>query len=707
MSTNPYFYRNIVVNSDDIPVSSLISDYNALNDFYLYGSPYQEPSLINEFDISFISFDLSSQNLNSFNLNMRNIGNVSSVNVTSKLIKNLQFNFLRDVSLSRISLVDTYNNLVTFSCYTTDGNNYYKIADTVNHVNIKTSDLSSNSIVFNFNNLINIPTRIIFDRYIIDKIFLIGDSYLLKDSILKEKIHENFDWFNAPWKDISINDNTYQNGFSISQLNDILYQVKNINGRRIFPENAIKITNYPYFNIHFRYHGYDITDVKETFDIIDSKSAIMSVNDTSYTIQLSQAIYLDISSSLFKYLNIDSNNIDLSINSLGEQALKLPLNSDISFDFIFSQYDNIDTEILYNHGSINSPYTFYNTINNLSDKLPDQNYDGNTVNYLNSDIGAKYDIKVNSIPLVLIGNKIFLSEIKNGLYLSSNDTFSKNIDSSNTIVDNININNYSNKIFDCSNLNVVNSHVSSVIIPTNSNNINIAITSCNLFDISTNKICVYNSIIDDISLDNLYINNKFEIYNNSFTNNLRNNVTYINFITYNNNDLINYDLQSDVISFWFENLSTVIDISGDLYVNSNTKGVSALQSGSNTRIVTPYIGQINTCDINNICITSDDNLKSNEKDISNAIHTINQINPKKYIKSDNSNNYWDSGYIAQDISNIIDLSYVVTNNDGRLTINYNAIQPYLVKAIQELNIILNSQSNEIIQLENKIKSLIN
>lgn len=122
-----------------------------------------------------------------------------------------------------------------------------------------------------------------------------------------------------------------------------------------------------------------------------------------------------------------------------------------------------------------------------------------------------------------------------------------------------------------------------------------------------------------------------------------------------------------------------------------------------------------SCDIvlsnKNFTSTSDDRLKYNEVDISNAIETIKKIKPKSYIKTRNiysSNHVFDSsnivpgtipetGYIAQEILNIPELTHLVSKQ-YKYSLNYNGIQPYLCKAIQELN-------NQITIIEKKIEEL--
>ena len=190
-------------------------------------------------------------------------------------------------------------------------------------------------------------------------------------------------------------------------------------------------------------------------------------------------------------------------------------------------------------------------------------------------------------------------------------------------------------------------------------------------------------------------------------------------ITYNNSNLIDFDSCANMLSFGVsaESIMPVnLDISGTLIINPRNYTFSSLNS---TRITTKYRADINTADVNNIYITSDDRYKHNETDISNAINIIKLIRPKKYIKTkqlyDESYNFniipndakMDSGYIAQEIYSITDLSYVVNSDNNINSINYSAIQPYLVKSLQELYSIINQQTITISNLQQEIQLLEN
>jgi hypothetical protein len=138
---------------------------------------------------------------------------------------------------------------------------------------------------------------------------------------------------------------------------------------------------------------------------------------------------------------------------------------------------------------------------------------------------------------------------------------------------------------------------------------------------------------------------------------------------------------------------------------------------------------------------SDDRIKHNEVDISNALTTINKLRPKKYIKTetlyDESGNYYgknhnfsvipnnanyEVGLIAQDISNTVpELSFVVkrsfdgsgnirldeSGNEDILGLEYHSISTYGIKAIQELHELVLAQVSTINNLQSRIVALEN
>ena len=125
---------------------------------------------------------------------------------------------------------------------------------------------------------------------------------------------------------------------------------------------------------------------------------------------------------------------------------------------------------------------------------------------------------------------------------------------------------------------------------------------------------------------------------------------------------------------------------------------------------------------------SDDRLKHNERDISNGLEIIRQINPKFYQRTKNmlGENYngdlsgqvwwYEAGVIAQELLKIPDLSYCVTGGDhinpdtgekviDTYSVKYNDIFVYALSAVKELDTIVQKQTQLISSLEARLLAL--
>ena len=114
----------------------------------------------------------------------------------------------------------------------------------------------------------------------------------------------------------------------------------------------------------------------------------------------------------------------------------------------------------------------------------------------------------------------------------------------------------------------------------------------------------------------------------------------------------------------------------------------------------------NYFDSNDISGGSDGRLKHNEREITNALATVNKLKPQTYYMTKNFYEYdkvfasdelpddavYRSGYIAQEVQQISELAHAVRGEEfvgsdiGRLSIRYFDVQPFLCKAIQELDV---------------------
>lgn len=111
---------------------------------------------------------------------------------------------------------------------------------------------------------------------------------------------------------------------------------------------------------------------------------------------------------------------------------------------------------------------------------------------------------------------------------------------------------------------------------------------------------------------------------------------------------------------------------------------------------------------------SDARAKENIQDVQSGLNTVSQLRPvtydwkQEYIKVDSLHNLtpvgpWKSekqqfGFLAQDMEKVIP-GIVVSDNHGFKVVNYIALIPVLVKAVQELQEIVDNQAIVIEQLK--------
>lgn len=103
---------------------------------------------------------------------------------------------------------------------------------------------------------------------------------------------------------------------------------------------------------------------------------------------------------------------------------------------------------------------------------------------------------------------------------------------------------------------------------------------------------------------------------------------------------------------------------------------------------------------------SDKKLKKNIKSINIGLQEILQLNPVSFnYKTDNKSDKSRYGFVAQEVNEIVPEIVDKTSN-GYLGIKSDNIIPILTKAIQEQQIIIESQDKRIQQLEEMVKQLI-
>ena len=114
-----------------------------------------------------------------------------------------------------------------------------------------------------------------------------------------------------------------------------------------------------------------------------------------------------------------------------------------------------------------------------------------------------------------------------------------------------------------------------------------------------------------------------------------------------------------------------VDIVGTMNVNGNVDIVGELD------VTVMYSG--------GSTYGSDIRLKSNISDLTNGLDIIRKIKPKLYDKKCGSGHIRESGVIAQDILEIDELNYLVSEHKGMYGLNYNSLHMYSLLAIQELD----------------------
>ena len=712
MSINPFYYKNIVVQSSGIDVSDLSNDFILLNNYDLSNSG-NEPTYKDVFDISKISFDINTKNKNSFNFNSRDISNINNVDIPGIYLNKLKFDFNKNVKLSNMRIYDKYENLLFF--FVIDNEDLSGEFDTSH--NITYDDIKNYELLLDFSNNISIPYKLEYERVKDDEIFKI-DSLNLQNNILQEKHSNNVFWSLAPWKTITLSNETIADQeITIDDFNTYLKNVVNQQGRPLFPSDSSAIEIYPYENsdlscvINFRYQGYTESELADNNDLsfIDISTAVINIGDTSYNYNLSKEVYLDLSSNLFEYLNI--NQYTNIYND--KKVIELPIDTDVSINFIFKQSKTNKTFAYYGTSLDESTFVFFLSLDNFSDRVPNKDHKGDLIAYdpLTNDISASLRISPDSINIINIHNKPVIFDRETNINFDIDKVNSHICDVSNIYnINNLVVDNLDISAIDSSSINI--SDISGFYLFDASINIYSKNSRHILVDCSNSIFSSNNVYVQDVCCQEINIlkNLTFDTSSNI---NCSIDTSYSYILSYNNKNLINYDNCANMVNFGissegiYNNVN--IEITKNLhfdnddpggFTNDNPGGFTYIDTSYD--IVNPYSAKITNVLVNNIYITSDDRLKFNERDISNGVNVINSLKPKLYNKDDGS---LDSGYIAQEVNDINDISYVVNNINDTNYVNYNAIQPYIVNCIQQFNKILLDQASTIEQLRNELNSL--
>tara|TARA_Y100000389_G_C17467120_1_gene526650 strand:+ start:120 stop:1175 length:1056 start_codon:yes stop_codon:yes gene_type:complete len=212
----------------------------------------------------------------------------------------------------------------------------------------------------------------------------------------------------------------------------------------------------------------------------------------------------------------------------------------------------------------------------------------------------------------------------------------------------------------------------------------------------------------DLSSNTINTSKSLNIYNNSFT---INNDNSFNIISISNDSLITYDGDNKTIILNNVKSSYVkyYVIYGTLRCNT-VDNYDAFYANENEQFPEIFFGSMI---VNLLSSESDDKLKHNEQLITDGLSVVNRLKPKYYIKTnnyidiDNSKLSYSSGYIAQDISNDIpELTHVINKSQEYLSVKYTQIQPYITRAIQELDILCEKIKSDTNSLQQQVELLI-
>jgi hypothetical protein len=93
--------------------------------------------------------------------------------------------------------------------------------------------------------------------------------------------------------------------------------------------------------------------------------------------------------------------------------------------------------------------------------------------------------------------------------------------------------------------------------------------------------------------------------------------------------------------------------------------------------------------------SSDKRLKKDIADLSYGLNEILELKPKSYYWKNREQDHKSFGLIAQDVQKVIKELVLTNKESDLLSVNYTELIPVLIKAIQEQQDIINSQSNKI------------
>lgn len=244
---------------------------------------------------------------------------------------------------------------------------------------------------------------------------------------------------------------------------------------------------------------------------------------------------------------------------------------------------------------------------------------------------------------------------------------------------------FEKSIYISNDISVNNNIDCSSIITNDLSSINIDISNANINAITSNSFNSLNIIVNDISIINVLNSNNINSYDSN---------KIINFSDCSLTSIKSIDCSSIITNNFFGDAS----FNGSHYTfNSDISFIGNCDFSGNVNIdASLVISGIN--DTNTLTVRSDDRLKHNEKNITNALEIIRQLEPQIYQKTKNFKAIdfsgivdepyiIEAGLIAQDVEKINDLSFCITigNDSVPYSLNYNNIFIYGLAALKELD----------------------
>jgi len=301
------------------------------------------------------------------------------------------------------------------------------------------------------------------------------------------------------------------------------------------------------------------------------------------------------------------------------------------------------------------------------------------VNQLRNDVDSSF-VEIND----LITNITIDSDLSNSVYDLSSSVEALYLDVSNlNISKQQTINEGDLSISDTSGLELALS-----IIDTSFGEVNSALS---IIDTSFGEV---NSTLDtkqkslnntiDVSINNLTLDNNLHVKGNiSLDGSFNLNDVIFNNTTVNNEIVISTQLD-------ISNQGTGPALKVSQFGNGDNNSVALFNAGSEgDALLIDSSGEVTiykdmfvegTIRTENIVMSSDRRLKTNIEDIS-GIDNIRKLQPKQYIKY----NKKEIGFIANDILDIEDISFVVSKSSEYYALNYNSLFTLAIQSIKDLD----------------------